>query len=294
MTRRRFNRSAKNPAAFNLSRLKRPTRGFDLRRLLLPSVDRATGKKLKGFETHEQAKAEKARRARSLENLAPGPFNRPSALRRSRHAARLGKLLRRVTSAKQLPSFANPLFMREVRRRLFGELLRLIDTIHADEVRIYTLIAAKWRFPASQLATLRPKKLIESLRSHLNKASLTKLSGWTIVYFHNEYHRTSDTYQPHFHVIVVGEKYNAFEALRRLKMFQGGKGAEVYRPVVMDVLRDPVRQLSYLWKGYWLQTKTATIESPGGARTKRPSISECASRGTPNLFCLRTGCGSQT
>lgn len=104
----------------------------------------------------------------------------------------------------------------------------------------------------------------------MTKAGLNKLSGWAIVFFHNEYHRTTDTYQPHFHAIVAGEKYRAFEALRTLPMFRGGKGSDVYRPILVQELSDPPRQLSYLWKGYWLQTRVVTIQHSRGSRKHRP------------------------
>lgn len=253
--------------AFNPARLRRPSPRDDLRRHLVARVAPSAGKRLKGFETPKQMKSEKARRARSLELLAQDRPHRQSELRRNRRAARLGKLLRRATRASDLPSFANPLFMRGFRRRFLGEILRLVRGLPAEEVRIYTLTSPKWRRPASRLTGLDPYKLRESLRTILIKVRLDDLPGWVIACFHNEHDRTTDTDQPHFHVVVVGEKYLAFEALRKLEMFQSCK--EVSRPILCQALVNPVRQISYLVKGYWLQTVGKLNEKTGKVRRSR-------------------------
>lgn len=256
--------------AFNLKRLKNPSRTNDLKWQLLASVVAATGERLSGFETGRKMRAEKGYRARSLERLAAAQWVRQTRLRERRQAAHLAKLLRRATRANDLPSLANPLFMRKLRRRLIGEVLRLIRQLSPDDVRIYHIVAAKWKIRASQLSSLTPAKLRESVRTNLTRAGIDRLSGWVIAFFHNEYDLTTDTYQPHFHVIAVGEKYRAFEALRSLKMFAGGKGKGVYRPIVVQGLANPARQISYLLKGYWLQTTANANENSGGTRRNDP------------------------
>ena len=160
--------------------------------------------------------------------------------------------------------------MRELRRRLLGELLRVTFELPPEDVRIYTLASPRWRIAGSRLHTLQPRKLIESLRTNLNKCGLANLDGWSIAFFHNELDRTTDTYQPHFHVIVVGDKYRAFEALRDLLLFKGGRGSAVYRPVQCDEVRNRARQISYLFKHYWLQTTSRPDAETGGTRRNEP------------------------
>lgn len=254
-------------AAFNLGRLKRPTRRDDLRRCLLPEIDPATQTLLKGFENRRQCRAEKARRVRSLERYAR-ELRRQDKREEAREVIRLAKLLRRAKSAKDLPSFANPLFMRQFRRRFSGEILRLLWDIPVEEVRIYTIASPKWRLPAPKLADLDPRRPRESLRTNLINAGIDQLPGWLIVCFHNEHDRSTDTDQPHFHVVVVGEKYVAIEALRELDMFKSCK--EVHRPIVCQTLVHAVRQISYLPKGYWLQTSGKLNEATGKIRRYRP------------------------
>ncbi len=253
-------------AAFNLKRFKRPTRQDDLRRCLLAEIDPATRTLRKGFETRRQARAEKARRVRSLERYAQD-LRREGKREEAREVFRFAKLLRRAKSAKDLPSFANPLFMREFRRRFSGEILRLLRDIPVEEVRIYTIASPKWRLPAPKLADLGPRRPRESLRTSLIKAGLDQLSGWVIVCFHNEHDQATDTDQPHFHVVVVGEKYLAFEALRELDMFKSCK--EVHHPIVCQTLVHAIRQISYLVKGYWLRTFGKLNEKTGKVRRYR-------------------------
>jgi hypothetical protein len=70
-------------------------------------------------------------------------------------------------------------------------------------------------------------------------------------------------------VVVCGAKYHAFEALRPLKMFKGGKGLPVYRPIQCEEIVDLPRQISYLLKGYWPAKPSAPNPATEGYRRSR-------------------------
>lgn len=149
-------------------------------------------------------------------------------------------------------SFANPVFMRGLRLRLIGEILRNVRKVAACDVRIYHLAASSWRIHPDQLATFSPRRLREALRTELIRTGkLDELSGWVICFFHCDYDRRTGLLEPHFHLIVVGEKFRAFEALRTLDIFAGGDQREIRRPIVCQAVDNPARQIAYLLKGYW-------------------------------------------
>lgn len=239
------------PGSQAILTLKRPRPEHDLRELLLTSVSLRTGSLQSGFETRNATHLEARSRGRSLSGFST-LLKKQSAHQRHQEAARLSKLLKHVRTAKRFHSFANPFFFRKLRRHFLGEVLRLVDQVSAREVRIYHIASSKYRYPGSQLDRFQPRQFIQSLRTNLNLVSNVKgLSGWFIVFVHNDYDSRTDTFSPHFHVLVLGEKYKAFEALRSLKLFKRSKAESTYFPIVVQPLADPARQISYLWKGYW-------------------------------------------
>ena len=163
-------------------------------------------------------------------------------------------------------SFANPAFMRSLRLRLIGEILRNVREVAASDVRVYHLAAPSWRIHPDQLATFSPRRLREALRTELIRTGkLDELSGWLICFFHCDYDQRTGLLEPHFHIVVVGEKYRAIEALRTLNLFAGGDHGEIRRPIVCQAVNNPARQIPYLLKGYW-----QAIGSYVDATTGRP------------------------
>lgn len=237
-------------AKFRLSRLQEPEPENDPALILLPDIDPKTGKERCGFECEVKVRREAKRRAKSLE------------LNGSNHALELAEALKRTVAPDDFRSFASPIYTGEFRRRFLGEAIRLVRT-HLGEIWFYTLVSGKWRIPADELAYFRATKLLQSLRVQLIKSGdIGMRGGWMITTFHNEYDPTDDTYQPHFHVIACGEKRDALEAMRGLKMFAGGKKKMVYRPIQRDKIIDVPRQVSYLFKGFW-PAKSSSASPPG-------------------------------
>lgn len=223
-------------AKFRLSRLQEPEIGYDLARILLPDIDPQTGKQRHGFESEIAAHQEARRRARNLVD---------SGLK---HSSDLAEALLRQTAR----SLSCPVFVRELRRRFLSEVSRIAQNSNGADLHFYTVVAGKWKLHADDLLSLRPKRVLESLRAALtSEGQIDTLAGWMIAAFHNEHDPAADCYQPHVHAVVCGEKYRAFEALRKLNMFKGGKGKAVYRPILCDKITDVPRQVSYLFKAYW-------------------------------------------
>lgn len=248
------------PGSQAILSLRRPRRRHDIQKLLVASTSKRTGSAQSGFESRDAVRVETRFRAKSLNGFSY-LLKEQSQLQKARAAARLAKMLRRVRNADRLHSFSNPYFFRKVRRRFLSEILRLVSLAPIAEARIYHIASSKYRFPGSQLTQFQPRQFIQSLRANLNFVSdLKGHSGWFIVFVHNDHDSRTDTFSPHFHVLVVGEKYKAFEALRSLKLFKGGRGSSTYFPVVVQPLEDPARQISYLWKAYWPGKPTRTNE----------------------------------
>lgn len=241
----------------------KPSRIHNLHRLLLPSVNDRTHSAQKGFESSADMRKIARRQGRAIKNLPRLRGQLGGCTSTLKKRTLLSDLLKKVKKAEDFLSFANPVFFRELRRRFIGELLRIIADVPQGDIRIYHIVAAKWGFPAAQLDRFEPRKLIESVRSNLTATGkIASLPGWAVVFVHNDYDERTDCFSAHLHVLVVGEKYRAFEALRSLKLFQGGRGAPIYRPIKMQPVNDPARQISYLFKGYWPK-KTSRVTPDG-------------------------------
>lgn len=237
--------------AFNLRLIKQPSRAHNLRWLLLPGLSATTGKPSRGFETRSGAERERRFRLRRAGAELERSTRNEHRLSLDPVATSAIALVFNALTAADYSSLANPVFVRELRRRLCGELLRLLHGVPLDQVWFYTIASPDWRLPADQLLQLSPRKLRESLRVNLIRyGGLDRLPGWCVCGFHNAYDPTTGMYQPHFHCVSVGEKHLAFEALRKLKMFKGGTGRAVYRPIQCEPARNIVRQITYILKSY--------------------------------------------
>lgn len=259
----------RRPAAFDLTRVRAPRWHDDLARVLLLEPAQRGQRARLGFETIENASREARVRIRALQNYLAGLPRSPLAqARRAATIDMIGRLQAALVGREQA-SFANPLFEREFRRHMLGEVLH---QVHADpnDIRYYTIASGSWRYHPRRTLCHEPYSLREALRTHLNRTGhIADLSGWSAAFFHDEFDRGLDQYQPHFHVITKGEKYLAFEALHKLPLFKGG--GTPYRPIQCDPLGNAVRQTGYLHKPYCLAKHSVpNIGKPGRRRTGKP------------------------
>lgn len=234
--------------AFNLTRLREPHEKHDVAILLRPSISAATSRHLHGFETVPCMMREGAVCAGRLEKYA----RRMPAGPKRQNAEELARQLRGAQSAENFESLASPLFSRELRRRLISEMLRIVKKCDPSKVALYTIMTTAWAVSGTDLFKGSVQSVFGRIRAQLvRKGGLNGLDGWAILFVDVEYDIMEDRYMVHIHAIVVGDKIEAFEKLRGLRMFRGGRAMDVYRPIVRDSLTDPARQLSYLFKRIW-------------------------------------------
>ncbi|MFI0847752.1 hypothetical protein [Mesorhizobium sp. IMUNJ 23232] len=108
-----------------------------------------------------------------------------------------------------------------------------------------------------------PKKLIERLRSQLNRQGLPNLSGWLIAQVHGDYNPVGDHYQIHLHVLSVGNVGIAIEGLRGIAPYRPG---EVKRPILRRAATNLMSRVPYyVAQPFW----PMRISLPGGKRTSR-------------------------
>ncbi len=251
--------------AFNIGRLDEPAPEHDLAVTLVADIDPSTGKARKAFLTPEACIRERSDRRDGLISYARQQAKASEGHTLGEQASVLADALER-----NHPNLANPVFFDEVRRRLVGAVLEWLDRHPGSQVSVYTLVASKWSFSDAALAQFEPKKLLAKIMARLDDAGLAGFSGWCICFVDNERDPTMGRFQPHIHVLVVGEKRNAFERLRELGMFKGGKGAPIRSPIVENPVLNLARQISYLWKIYCPERPSFASETGGKRRNQKP------------------------
>ena len=102
-------------AQIRLDRLPGPNPLDDLAMILRPDIDPDTGRNRSGFESDQDARRELRARIRSLERASKDPSSALSTAARD-HAQALNLALKE-DSAGMLPSFADPRFNRNLRRK---------------------------------------------------------------------------------------------------------------------------------------------------------------------------------
>jgi hypothetical protein len=78
---------------------------------------------------------------------------------------------------------------------------------------------------------------------------VTNAPGFLFGYLHGEFEPLSQEYQLHFHGVCAGEKLNAFNRLRNKQGYT--RTDKIYHPIVINPLKDPARQISYLIQSFW-------------------------------------------
>lgn len=220
------------------------------------------GERLSGFETVLDACEERTKRRASLNAFARACDLEDHLEFDGRAARTLATALKACTALHGLPNFADPIFTRVFRNRFISHVMAAVAAEAGQAtVKLYTIWAEGWRRSPEQLRAFDVTQLREALRAHLIRAGLAELSGWFILVVHGEYMTAGGYFQIHFHAVVVGDKCQAFEALRAIPAFEGGRQAAIYRPVVAQDVVNPARQLSYVFQPFWPRKQLG--EAPG-------------------------------
>ena len=205
----------------------------------------------KGFETRGSATAEQLTREQSLFRVAASCSN-------PRLAQAAGKLAERLARARQrgrvLISLASPEYMRRARVRVIGHLWMLIEASRLS-VSTVDLVPKGWIFSSSELDEADPVKLLNALRSDLNRCGAADATGFLFLGLHGEYESEADVYQLHAHGVATGEIIEVVDKLRKRRKFQSERRADgaIHSRVVIS--RKPITnlayRLTYILKSYW-------------------------------------------
>ena len=259
-------------------KVRKPDAAYDLREILTEEIDLTSGKARKPFESRKKARDEDRARIKSLTawlNLTRRVMQRrgSTAFRPADARALRTKLNRQLSLGPAPKTLASLTFMRRFRRGFCGVVLRELAAVPEEQIRLYTIVPPSWTFPADQLAAIDPKALLDRFRAQLNRAGLARLSGWLIGFVHGDYDKTDDTFHVHLHALVVGDKAQAIEALRRLPTYR--PTASVYHPIRQSKLKNPARQVSYhIAQGSWPSKPTLTIRGQTVRKRQRGRIDE--------------------
>lgn len=214
-----------------------------------------------GFETLESAKLEDLKRAAALANLIRRIEAGEDAL-----AANLldvaelrglrDRLAAGIETAKVSPTIASAMHMRVVRHTIIGAMLHAF----APDPALVTTTVLKdaWRVRPQDLLALDPLRFKNQFVADLNRTGIAAYPDPLVGFFHGEFEPTSGTIPLHVHLETTAQKAALLsERLRQLSGYQlTATGASAIR---RSPVRDPARQMSYLFKSYWPQKAVRLI-----------------------------------
>lgn len=132
----------------------------------------------------------------------------------------------------------------------YGEIARILGirgTGPVTSLKLITLVHEDWIRPKSAATfDFCPKALIDCVRHQFRRAGIR---GTTVLgAVHGEFAEQREYWQPHLHLVAedVGQEHLN---LLRQKHYQ--RSVHVPRPMVVQPIIHPARQLSYLLKSYW-------------------------------------------
>ncbi|WP_342163471.1 hypothetical protein [Methylobacterium sp. SD21] len=245
--------------AFELRRLLYPGYAYNLQHQFKPTRARKNVPARPGFERGVDAAIEDARRVRTLRRWAKRDAARsvhPAARFTPEAALALARRLEAPDErGRPNRTFSCAAYMRRYRLRFVGAALRLAAEHPPEDLRLATIVPPDWRLPGTDLPALQPRQLLERFRQQLVRAGLKEAKGWLIAFVHGDYDPTHDAYQPHLHILMTTGLLPVLATVAGLPALRPGDPTEpghVRRPVLVQRLNNPVRQISYhLAQGFW-------------------------------------------
>ena len=175
------------------------------------------------IETEEEAWAEALHRENSLSDASWSDFGRkwPSydMLGETAYALKERFAISR-RSESPLVSLSHPVWMRDRRLALAGEMLKISKEIGKVDTTA-TIMPANWCFTPSQLHDLDPKQLAQSLYMMIYRYAGDKAKGFLLAGLHGEYDKTRSVIWLHVHLWLGGEMVQVLDNLRQSKKLQG-------------------------------------------------------------------------
>jgi len=232
-----------------LQNLERPTAPYNVEDL---SPRRIVNGRKRGFETKEDAAAEDVLRAKMLTKFASGRTDRLG-----RDAADLAN---RLAGDRPPRTLASARFMREMRIRFTGTLLKLAAPWPDKDLRFFTGLSSRWEIRAKDLRNLDPSKLKEQLRSQLNRAGAKDADGFLIAIFEAEFEPVRGVYLFHVHGLAAAGMIGVLGELHGLEAYRSRP--DVRKPLQMNKLKKDksrAEAFSYLLKSYWQQRRLVPV-----------------------------------
>lgn len=215
------------------------------------------------FDPREKGSVEDRTRASRLRSQA--------AIRGGRWAHRALALADRLDPAlsRRPPrSLASYRYMRKLRIRLTGELVRITEADLTGQVCRYDIVRSSWACNLDEMIGHDPRQPLLSLRADVLRGAQRPLRGFVFAGHHNEFDPTTALLQPHGHILASGDYVERIEALRRFPAYRPTPAVRI--PIrARRQLTDLPHALSYLVKSYIPSRPTLPLGSDGAAKRPR-------------------------
>jgi hypothetical protein len=132
---------------------------------------------------------------------------------------------------------------------IYGEIARLWNlrgTTAAADLHVITLVHEDWTRSKSALQDFDPGVLVGRVRHQFRRAGITGVTVLGAV--HGEFDKRRGYWQPHLHLAARGMRQADLNLLRQRHY---RRSSRIDRPMVVQSVDYPARQISYLYKSYW-------------------------------------------
>lgn len=140
-------------------------------------------------------------------------------------------------------------YMRDLRRRLCGEILRLRRRSYPGMKGVH-LLSWKWDVAPDKLTPYRLRRIIKELGNYLDRIEFRGAKGFFIAGLDGEYNALRGVFRIHFHCVACGDYPKLISTHLRPKAAFAPVGAG-YAPIQICEIDGPASQVSYITKSYW-------------------------------------------
>lgn len=170
---------------------------------------------------------------------------------------------------------ASSVYMRKIRKRVIGNIAELLLNSAGVVARIVTLVPPSWQIASGDLLMVDLPKLLQALRSDLNRAGATQARGWAALFLHGEFEPLEQIYQLHVHGVATGEMIKVIDGLRTRPKYapQAAHPGQlaVARPV--QVKQKEITNLrstiGYQFKSYWNERRVGPVGAGNNSKRTR-------------------------
>ncbi|MXO86474.1 hypothetical protein GRI38_10605 [Altererythrobacter aurantiacus] len=173
------------------------------------------------------------------------------------YAHELANILEFQDPKHPYPSIANPLYMRERRDCVIGNVYRLLCVNEPDSCGMFTVVRQEWATYAGDLFDVDPKSLLDQFRQDVRNEMRGDNVGWLFAAIEASFDPKTNCYQFHIHGVATDRHRAAIDKLRKRKAYQPWEGIpgipDCKRPIL--ITRQPLTNLpsalGYILKPFW-------------------------------------------